>query len=147
MSAMRNALKIVVAIACLAAVPSVALAATAGTSGKPFAINCNNEQFKPKRIVIACGDAGIFLGKLKWSSWSASSAKGTGTYNQNDCTPDCAAGKFKSTPVKVTLSKVKTCPGQSQPAFKQAALTYTGTRPKGAPAKLSFRCPVLPGEY
>jgi hypothetical protein len=144
---MRNALRIAVAVACLAAVPSVALAASGSTSGKPFAINCNNLQFKPKRIVIACGDAGIWLGKLKWSSWNGASAKGSGIYNQNDCTPDCASGKIKSYPVKVTLSKVKTCPGQTQRAFKQAALTYTGTRPQGAPAKETFRCPVLPGEY
>jgi hypothetical protein len=145
---MRNALKIIVATTCLAVVPSVALAATAGgASGKPFAITCYSEHFKPKRITIACGDAGIWLGKLKWSSWGSSSAKGTGVYNQNDCTPDCASGKIKSAPVKVTLSKVKTCPGQTNPAFKQAALTYTGTRPAGFPAKLTFRCPTLPGEY
>lgn len=147
MSPVRNALKISVALACLATVPSVALAATSSASGTPFAINCTKLQFKPKRITIACGDAGIFLGKLKWSTWGASSAKGAGTYNQNDCTPDCAAGKFQSALVNVTLSKVKTCPGQTHPAFKQAALTYTGTRPKGAPAKLTFRCPALPGEY
>ena len=145
---MRNALKIIVATVCLAAVPSVAVAATAASaSGKPFAINCSTEKFKPKRIVIACGDAGIWLGKLKWSSWTGASAKGTGVYNQNDCTPDCATGKIKSYPVQVTLSKVKTCPGQTNPAFKHAALTFTGTRPVGAPAKVTFRCPVLPGEY
>lgn len=144
---MRNALKITVAVACLAAVPSVALAATASGSGKPDAINCYQLQFKPKKIVLACGDAGSWLGKLKWSSWGATSATGTGVYNANDCTPDCASGQIKSGPVKVTLSKPKTCPGQTHPAFKQAALTYTGTRPKAAPAKVTFRCPVLPGEY
>jgi hypothetical protein len=145
---MRNALKIIVAIGCLAAVPSAALAATGGSSGKPFAINCYKEQFKPKRITIACGDAGIWLGKLKWSSWGQSSAKGTGVYNQNDCTPDCADGKIKSYPVDVTLSKPKSCSGQTQLAFKHAALTFTGTRPPGPGAgNVTFRCPMLPGEY
>ncbi|HUA49155.1 MAG TPA: hypothetical protein VMA77_28220 [Solirubrobacteraceae bacterium] len=147
MSAPRRALKVIVAIACVAAAPSVAIAATSGASGKPFAINCSSEQFKPKRIIISCADAGTWLGKLKWSSWTGSSATGAGTYNANTCTPDCAAGKIKSYPVKVSLSKAKTCPGQTHAAFKQAALTYAGTRPKGAPAKVSFRCPVLPGEY
>ncbi len=145
---MRNAPKIIVAIACLAAVPSVAVAATASGSGKPFAINCYKEQFKPKRITIACGDAGIWLSKLKWSSWSGSNAKGAGTYNQNDCTPDCASGKIMTYPVDVTLSKPKSCPGQTQLAFKRAALTFTGTPPPGrGVGKLTFRCPVLPGEY
>jgi len=145
---MRNALKITVAVACLAAVPSVAFAATAGAGGKPYAINCSSEQFKPHRITIACGDAGIWLSKLKWSRWNATSATGTGTYNQNNCTPDCASGHVKTYPVKVSLSKPKTCAGQSHLAFKQAALTFTSTpAPKGA-GKVSFRCPAtLPGGY
>ena len=140
---MRNALKIIVAVACLAAVPSLALAATSSSSTKPFAITCYSEHFKPKKIVIACGDAGIWLGKLKWSSWTGASAKGTGVYNQNEGTPDCATGKIKSYPVKVKLSKVKTCPGQTNPAFKQATLTQAN----GKSAKVTFRCPALPGEY
>jgi hypothetical protein len=144
---MRNALKISVAVACLAALPSVALAATSGTSGKPLAINCNVLKFKPKKIVIACGDGGIWLSKLRWSSWNATGATGAGTYNQNNCTPNCVNGHINSAPVKVTLSKPKMCPSQSHPAFKQATLTYTGTRPKGAPAKVKFICPVLPGGY
>ena len=139
---MRNALKVTVAIACLAAVPSVALAATGSTSGKPFAINCNALQFKPKKIVLACGDAGSWLSTLKWTSWSATQASGTGVYNANDCTPNCAAGQIKSGPVNVTLSTPKTCPSQTHPAFKRVALTYTGTRPKGAPANFRFVCPV-----
>ena len=50
----------------------------------------------------------------------------------------------------VTLSKLKMCPGQGQvnPAFKQADDHYKGTRPKGAPLNVSFRCPPgFPGAY
>jgi hypothetical protein len=141
---MRNALRITIVVALLATIPSIASAAG---GGKPFAINCNQEQFKPKKIVLSCGDGASWLGKLKWSSWGASSAKASGTYNAIDCTPSCAAGHVKSSPVTVTLSKPKTCASQAQPAFKRAALTFTGTRPMGAPANVSFRCPVLPGQY
>jgi len=142
---MRHALKLAVVLTLLA-VPAIASAAAG--SGPPLAINCNQEQFKPKKIVLACGDGATWLGKLKWSSWSGSSASASGTYNAINCTPDCAAGHLKSYPVKVTLTKPKSCPGQVRRAFKQAALTYTGTRPKGAQAKLTFRCPPsLPGEY
>jgi hypothetical protein len=138
---MRNVLKIVVGLACLAIVPPVALAATA-TSGKPDALNCFREQLKPKRIGLACADGGIWLGKLKWSSWGSASAKGAGIYNQNDCTPTCSNGKIESYPVKVTLSKVKTCPGLTHPIFKRATLI----RADGKSAKVTFRCPPLPGE-
>lgn len=142
---MRKALKITIAVALLVA-PSAAFAATG--SAKPYAINCTQEQLKPKRIVLACGDGATWLGKLKWSTWSGSKATATGSYNANTCTPDCASGHVKSYPVKVTLSRPKACPGQKHRAFKQAALAYTGTRPKGAPAKLTFRCPAnLPGQY
>jgi hypothetical protein len=143
---MRNALKITILVAFLA-VPSLALAATSAGSGKSLAINCDREQFKPKRIVLACGDAGVWLGKLKWSSWTGSTASATGTYNENTCVPDCAAGKIKSYPVKVTLSHPKTCSIQANPAFRRAALTYTGKRPKGASTKVTFICPRLPGGY
>jgi hypothetical protein len=142
-------LKIVVVLALVAA-PSAALAASAsGSSSQVWAINCTREQYKPKRIVISCGDGSTWLGQLKWSSWGRRSATGRGKFNAVNCTPDCAAGHAHSYAVKVTLSKPKTCPSQSNPAFKQATVTYTtGPRPKGAPARLTFRCPAgLPGEY
>ena len=141
---MRNALKLTILIALLA-IPSIASAAG---SGRTLAINCNQEQFKPRKIVLACGDGGIWLSKLNWSSWSGSKASASGNYNANDCTPDCAAGHVHSYPVKVTLSGPKSCPGQTGRGFKRAALTYTGTRPLGAPARVTFRCPPsLPGGY
>jgi hypothetical protein len=142
---MRTALKIT-AVLMLLAVPPIASAAAG--SGRTLAINCNQEQFKPRKIVLACGDGGSWLGKLKWSSWSRSTAAASGTYNAIDCTPTCAAGHVKTYPVRVTLSKPKPCPGQAQRAFKRAALSYTGTRPPHAPASLSFLCPPpLPGQY
>jgi hypothetical protein len=144
---MRGALKIAVVVA-LFAVPSGAFAAS-GSPGQVLAINCNSEQYKPMRIVISCGDGSSWLGKLKWSSWGRKSAAASGTYKAVNCTPDCAAGHVHSYAIELTLSKPKTCPGQTHSAFKQATLTYTtGPRPKGAPAKLALRCPPqLPGEY
>jgi hypothetical protein len=142
---MRTALKITIVLALLA-VPSAAIAASG--SSQPQAINCNSLKFKPTRIVLSCGDGGSWLGKLKWSSWSSTQAVGTGNFSAINCTPSCAAGHTQSVAVKVTLSKPKTCPGQVNLAFKQAAIVYKGTRPQGAPAKVNFRCPPgLPGAY
>lgn len=131
-------------VAALLAAPSAALAA--GNSIKPRAINCESLKYKPTRIILSCGDAGTWLGKLKWSSWGRSKAVGTGNFNLNTCTPDCAGGKATSVAVTVTLSNPKTCPGRVEKAFKQAAITYKTTRPQGAPAKVKFACP-LPGAY
>lgn len=142
---MRKTLKITIVLALLA-VPATALAAA--PTNQPWAINCNALKYKPTRITLSCGDAGTWLGKLKWSSWNGSQAVGSGNFTAIQCTPNCAAGHTHSVAVKVTLSNAKSCPNQVEKAFKQAALTYKGTRPKGAPAKINFRCPAgLPGEY
>jgi hypothetical protein len=142
---MRKALKITFVLALLA-VPSAALAA--GNTSQPWAINCQQLKLKPTRIILSCGDGGTWLGKLKWSSWSGSQAVGSGNFTAINCTPNCSAGRTHSVAVKVTLSKPKMCPNQVEHAFKQAAITYKGQRPKGAPTKVNFRCPAgLPGEY
>jgi len=142
---MRRALKITIVLALLA-VPSAALAA--GNSSQPQAINCSQLKFKPSRIVLACGDGATWLGKLRWSSWTNNQAVANGNFTANDCNPDCVSGHAHSVPVKVTLSKPKTCPNLVNPAFKQAAIVYKTTRPKGAPTKVNFRCPAgLPGSY
>jgi hypothetical protein len=142
---MRNALKITIVLALLA-VPSAALAA--GSTSQPWAINCQQLKFKPTRITLSCGDGGTWLGKMKWSSWGNTQAVGNGNFSAINCTPNCAAGHSHSVAVKVTLSNVKTCPGQVQKSFKQAVIVYKKTRPKGAPLKVNFRCPSgLPQGY
>jgi len=142
---MRKTLKITIVLALLA-VPSAALAAA--PTNQPWAINCQQLKYKPTKITLSCGDAGTWLGKLKWSSWNGSQAIGAGNFTAINCTPNCAAGNTHSVSIKVTLSKPKACPNQVEHAFKQAAITYKGTRPKGAPTKVNFRCPAgLPGEY
>jgi len=141
---MRRAIKITIVLALLA-VPSAALAAN---TSQPQAINCQSLKFKPQRITLSCGDGGTWLGKLKWSSWTNTQAVANGNFTANNCSPSCVAGKTHSVAVKVTLSKVKTCPNQVNPAFKRAVISYKGTRPKGAPLKYSFMCPAgLPGAY
>jgi hypothetical protein len=63
------------------------------------------DQQKPELIYFACGDGNTGVGKIKWDSWEASGASGTGEYFANDCDPDCADGKFKFTKVKVAIDK------------------------------------------
>ena len=125
---MRKTLKITIVLALLA-VPSAALAA--GSTGQPQAINCNQLKSKPTRITLSCGDGGTWLGKLKWSSWGKTQAVASGNFTAINCAPSCVAGRTHSVAVKVTLSNPKTCPGQVNPAFKQAALVYKGQRPEG----------------
>jgi hypothetical protein len=107
-----------------------------------LAINCFQQQYKPKRITLACGDGSSLLRHLKWSSWSQSMATAHGVYAVNSCSPSCAAGHFQSYPVSVTLSKPKTCPNRKRKAFGRVSLTFGASRPKHAPSHLAMRCPL-----
>jgi hypothetical protein len=53
---------------------------------------------------IFTGDATGELKGMHWSSWTTSSAHGTGLFGVNDCKPDCAAGVFKFLRARVILS-------------------------------------------
>src|SRR5487761_1964381 len=88
----------VLALAVLGAVPTEALVAGATTvsASKPTGImSCAKAVVvKPSSFVISCGDGNNYLQKIKWSKWTLTSALGTATYTENNCTPYCAAGKF-----------------------------------------------------
>jgi hypothetical protein len=52
---------------------------------------------------IGCGlDA--YVSAVHWTSWTPTSASGTGTFHQDTCIPDCAIGAFKKFQVSVSLS-------------------------------------------
>jgi len=73
--------------------------------------NCGTAQVKPNSLTQFCADAGAGLTGIKWSSWTSKSAMGTALYSENDCTPNCAAGKIFSTKVSVILSQPTTTHG------------------------------------
>jgi len=137
-TATRAWLRIVVLVAALLAVPAVA---SAGSS-RTLAINCGLKQYKPRQIILSCGDAGIRVDHLKWSSWTSTKAVATGSYTENACSPNCAAGHTVSRPVKVTLFARGICPGQPGHVFANARFAF----PKGAPPyayrHFGFLCPV-----
>jgi hypothetical protein len=133
---MHTALKIAVVVALM-----VVPAAATGAGNQTWAINCTREQYKPARIILSCGDAGIWLGKLEWSRWTGKTAVATGAYNENTCTPTCSAGHNVSGPVSVTLSQPRVCPGHAHPAFRRATFTFPSGAPPHAYHRFTFSCP------
>ena len=89
---------------------------------------------RPTSIVIYCADGNGFLTGLHWSTWGASSATGTGTLHLNDCTPNCAAGKFKTYAATAKLSAPKACKGAT--VFTKLEWTQVGKKP----ATMTFGC-------
>jgi hypothetical protein len=84
---------------------------------------------KPTKITLACADGNAILEHLRWSAWGSQTAQGSGVMDQNDCTPDCAAGDFKTYPVKVALSRP--VPADGRRYFVMVKVNFTS---KATPA-------------
>ena len=66
--------------------------------------DCESEVYKPKTIMLTCGDGGWIVYKIKWQTWTKEKATGTGYFRENLCEPNCAEGKLVEAPVNVTLT-------------------------------------------
>jgi hypothetical protein len=109
---MKAVLPIVVAAIVAVCVSAAAVASpVASESGKRVQLiaNCFKPKFKPKDVIIACGDASLGARGMTWSTWTRKKADGNGTGQINDCNPDCASGTTKSAPMELQLSKPQLC--------------------------------------
>ena len=68
--------------------------------------DCEFAVQRPEQIMLTCADGGMIVTDIKWQSWDAKGATGTGTYSQNMCEPSCAEGKRVDVPVIVNLSEL-----------------------------------------
>lgn len=128
------------------ALGAVAISALASGNARRVVGNCTKSQVRPSSIVVACADDGIQLTKLHWASFGGTTAGAVGTYHVNLCTPNCAAGRFASFPVRVTLANASLCKDHYDD-YRTAHITFTAGRPPGqksAALALSISCP-LPG--
>jgi hypothetical protein len=110
----------------LGLVAVLGLASSAGAAALPSAVadggtvtQGKNVLVRPKQIVYT-GDGSGFLagpgktgrhpkpGKLKWSSWTAGAALGSGDDWLNNCEPFCAAGRFSQHAVNIKLYRPRT---------------------------------------
>ena len=83
----------------------------------------------PTSIVVTCADNGIGVQDLVWTSWTTTSASGSGRLWENNCAPSCALGTFGYYPASITLSgPVTTAKGV---LFSRLSVNYTTTGPDG----------------
>jgi hypothetical protein len=101
------------------------------TSVQTVVVNCLfKDQTRPSNFILTCADAGDVLARLHWVNWGTTAAFATGVEQINDCTPDCAGGKFINYPVLVNLWRpepIKGHPGTF--AFTRVTRVYTANRP------------------
>ena len=100
-------------------------------SVKAVVVNCAfKEQVRPSNFILTCADANDVLTGLHWVSWSTNAAFATGVEQINNCTPDCADGKFISYPVLVNLWRPEPLSKQLGTLyFSRVTRVYTANRP------------------
>jgi hypothetical protein len=124
----------VVATGCASASAPTRATDTALTqvfSEQTVVINCLfKEQTRPSNFILTCADAGDVLAHLHWVSWGPTAAFATATEQINDCTPNCAAGKFINYPVLVDLWRPEPLRGHPGTLYySRATRVYTNNRP------------------
>jgi hypothetical protein len=77
--------------------------------------------------VLACADYGIRATQLTWASWSQTSASGVGVISEDNCTPNCAEGKFLPYPATFELSGLAI--GSGEPVFTNLQVDFTAGSP------------------
>ncbi|WP_328356496.1 hypothetical protein OG976_00675 [Mycobacterium sp. NBC_00419] len=95
------------AVAMVAAVPVIAFAATAPATAdvtQYMLPSCYDPsqpiQEKPERVVYGCDSTNV-MQNMTWTSWGADGARGTGTDDAVLCQPNCAQGPHLVNPIVV----------------------------------------------
>jgi hypothetical protein len=92
------------------------------------------------------GDGTTALWNMTWTTWTATTAAGTGTEKIDDCNPNCAAGTLHSVAVRVTLGKPVMVCASGKGTWYWTRVTFAW--PDGLPAVFSGdNAPTNPFDY
>jgi hypothetical protein len=75
-------------------------------ASKVLTWNCELEDHKPELIFLTCADGGLYVEKIKWSTWSKEGATGIGIFSENLCEPSCAEGQRVEAEVNLRLTNL-----------------------------------------
>ena len=75
-------------------------------ASKVLTWNCEIETHKPELIFFTCADGGLYVEKIKWSTWTKDGATGSGVFSENLCEPSCAEGQRVEAPVNLRLTNL-----------------------------------------
>jgi hypothetical protein len=133
---------VALAVVIAAFVASSALAMSAGRTY--VTSDCSGASFKPRAIVLACGDAGLVVRKLQWTQWGTKKAHGAGLGEEKICRPNCAAGKVGKEAMKVVLSKPRLCPQDEKRHFTKLHYKWIPAAPEGPKqGNIPFPCSLV----
>jgi hypothetical protein len=99
----------------------------AQAGAKPVVFDClNHAVTEPGSYILTCADYGSFLAHLSWTGWTSTQATATGVHELNDCTPNCAEGKFCDYPATITFWRPEPLTGHpGETYFSRITVRYT----------------------
>jgi hypothetical protein len=112
-----------------------------------FPSRCVNLSYRPRSVIVACGDGNFGLRRMRWRGWNRRVVRGRGTGLLNDCSPFCAEGHFHPLPVRVLLSGRGRCPNADRYVYTRLRYRFT-RRPSWNPqlrrgGRVPFPCRLL----
>jgi hypothetical protein len=97
-----------------------------------FPGHCDEGEYRPRTVVVACGDANLRLANTLWRNWNKPVATGRAVARANTCTPSCAAGRFVSYGVRLRAYRIRRCAdttGKYQ--YTRLRITFVRRKPAG----------------
>jgi hypothetical protein len=129
-----------IAVFCALAGPSAVAIAAPASAVKSFAAassavliaseGCDGHLYKPRKVILACADANLYVTGLHYSAYSGTEAKANGVFHLNDCTPDCAGGRFHAHGGMIRFFDVVHC-ADGRRYFSQARYSFPSKGGKG----------------
>ena len=129
-------MKRVACVAGLALLTVVAVGTGTASAAKVVAPeDCGKAVARPDPVSLACADDNIYVSAINWKNWGGRNSGGNGTLVVNNCNPNCAADKFKTYPVHISLRKVRVRKCQTKkrvPMYRTAVLSFPSNQPSFA---------------
>ena len=121
-----------VLLACIA-VPLTAGSANADPrfhGGRVYVASaCQGHAYRPKTIILACGDGGLFATNIRYRFYGGATATATVELHTHNCIPNCAQSQFHAFPGTITLADVVRCEGTLY--YSRARYRFTNGAPYG----------------
>jgi hypothetical protein len=69
-------------------------------------VSCSGQMRTEPAQVLVSADGSGYVHDLTWSGWGGATARGAGTLEVDNCSPNCAQGTYTGYPATVTLSRL-----------------------------------------
>jgi hypothetical protein len=93
---------------------------------------CTGRQYRPKEIVLACGDGGLWATNITYHTYGGRTAFASVQLHAHSCIPDCAQSSFHAFSATILLADVVRCEGELY--YSRARYHFLNGAAYGGPA-------------